>query len=256
MTRNLKGNGLDEGASTRLLVHAGKLIARGIAPRMACNGAIAEPLTDDPGLFRRWIPMTARHCFDAVARGYLPHLYGPVNWTLVDEVARLPLKVADVYRRLTGWASLPGRGNNLRQRVSNEYVLRRPRSRGVPGLADWQMLLDFYGCTPTFAGGTMTKRDEYVGKLKAQLDQWNAQVIQWEEKAREAQAHVRTDYEKQLEAFRRQRDEALEQMRRVQSATGDAWVDLVRGADEAWSRMREAFEKARTHFHKEPPSGT
>jgi hypothetical protein len=45
-------------------------------------------------------------------------------------------------------------------------------------------------------------------------------------------------------------------MRRVQSATGDAWVDLVRGADEAWSRMREAFEKARTHFHKEPPSGT
>ncbi len=29
MTRNLKGNGLDEGASTRLLVHAGKLIAGG-----------------------------------------------------------------------------------------------------------------------------------------------------------------------------------------------------------------------------------
>ena len=32
MTRNLKGNGLDEGASTRLLVHAGKMIARGITP--------------------------------------------------------------------------------------------------------------------------------------------------------------------------------------------------------------------------------
>ena len=32
MTRNLKGNGLDEGASTRLLVHAGKLIAAGIDP--------------------------------------------------------------------------------------------------------------------------------------------------------------------------------------------------------------------------------
>lgn len=47
MTRNLKGNGLEEGASTRLLVHAGKLVAKGIAPRTACQGAIALALTDD-----------------------------------------------------------------------------------------------------------------------------------------------------------------------------------------------------------------
>lgn len=96
----------------------------------------------------------------------------------------------------------------------------------------------------------MSKQDEYVAKLKAQLDQWNAQVTQWEAKASEAQANVRAGYEKQLEAVRRQRDEAVEQMRRVQSATGDAWLDLVKGADDAWSKMREAFEKARTHFHK------
>ena len=48
MTRNLKGSGLDEGASTRLLVHAGKLISSGIDPRDACRGAVAEALTDDP----------------------------------------------------------------------------------------------------------------------------------------------------------------------------------------------------------------
>ncbi|VFN02922.1 MAG: nitric oxide reductase NorQ protein [Candidatus Kentron sp. G] len=47
MTRNLKGNGLEEGASTRLLVHAGKLIAAGISPVEACRAAIAESLTDD-----------------------------------------------------------------------------------------------------------------------------------------------------------------------------------------------------------------
>jgi nitric oxide reductase NorD protein len=38
---------------------------------------------------------------DREARDYLPHMYGGVNWALVDEVARLPLKVADIYRRLT-----------------------------------------------------------------------------------------------------------------------------------------------------------
>ena len=52
MTRNLKGNGLDEGASTRLLVHAAKLMQRGIAPRVACHGAIAEALTDDAEMLR------------------------------------------------------------------------------------------------------------------------------------------------------------------------------------------------------------
>ena len=52
MTRNLKGNGLDEGASTRLLVHAARLMARGIAPHTACSGAIAEALSDDPEMLR------------------------------------------------------------------------------------------------------------------------------------------------------------------------------------------------------------
>ncbi|KHD11350.1 ATPase AAA [Candidatus Thiomargarita nelsonii] len=47
MTRNLKGNGLEEGASTRLLVHAAKLIMSGVNANIACRSAIAQALTDD-----------------------------------------------------------------------------------------------------------------------------------------------------------------------------------------------------------------
>lgn len=47
-TRNLKGSGLDEGASTRLLVNAAKLITNGIAPPLACDTAVGHALTDDP----------------------------------------------------------------------------------------------------------------------------------------------------------------------------------------------------------------
>ena len=96
----------------------------------------------------------------------------------------------------------------------------------------------------------MDRRDEYVERLKKQLDQWNGEVAKWEEKTRQAQAGMRTEYEKQLQAYRQQRDQALEHMRRIQSASGDAWMDLMRGADDAWSRMREAFEKARSQFQK------
>ncbi len=52
MTRNLKGSGLEEGASTRLLVHAAKLMNSGIDPRSACRGAISETLTDDPDMLK------------------------------------------------------------------------------------------------------------------------------------------------------------------------------------------------------------
>ena len=52
MTRGLKDSGLPEGASTRLLIQAGKLIGRGIDVRAACHHAITEALTDDRELLQ------------------------------------------------------------------------------------------------------------------------------------------------------------------------------------------------------------
>jgi nitric oxide reductase NorQ protein len=48
--RNLKGHGLDEGISTRLLVYAGQLINKGVAPQAACMMTMVTPLTDDPDM--------------------------------------------------------------------------------------------------------------------------------------------------------------------------------------------------------------
>jgi len=45
--RNLKGHGLDEGISTRLLVYAATLIKGGIDPKAACRMAMVRPITDD-----------------------------------------------------------------------------------------------------------------------------------------------------------------------------------------------------------------
>ena len=46
--RNLKGHGLDEGASTRMLIYAGTLMSKGIPPLAACSMALVQPITDDP----------------------------------------------------------------------------------------------------------------------------------------------------------------------------------------------------------------
>jgi nitric oxide reductase NorQ protein len=45
--RHLKGHGLNEGASTRMLIHAGQLIARGVPAADACLVAMILPISDD-----------------------------------------------------------------------------------------------------------------------------------------------------------------------------------------------------------------
>jgi nitric oxide reductase NorQ protein len=53
LTRQLPPQTLEASASTRLLVHAAKLIHRGMAPRQACHSAIAQVLTDEASLRNR-----------------------------------------------------------------------------------------------------------------------------------------------------------------------------------------------------------
>jgi nitric oxide reductase NorQ protein len=62
--RNLKGHGLDEGISTRLLVYAGQLIAKGVQPVVACRVALVRPLTDDPDM-RETLDATVSTYFDS-----------------------------------------------------------------------------------------------------------------------------------------------------------------------------------------------
>lgn len=93
-------------------------------------------------------------------------------------------------------------------------------------------------------------RDEYVQKLKQQLDEWNGEAAKWEQKTREAQASMKAEAEKQLAALNSRRDEALYQMKLLQNASTDAWRDMMVGADQAWKDLHQAIDRARSHFEK------
>ena len=89
----------------------------------------------------------------------------------------------------------------------------------------------------------MTTRDEYVSKQKARLDRWNSEAARWEAQAEATNV-------KQLETFRQRRDEALYNLKLLESASATAWKDLAGGADKAWDEVQDAFTKARNHFEK------
>ena len=96
----------------------------------------------------------------------------------------------------------------------------------------------------------MMNRDEYVQKLKTQIDNWNTEAARWAEKARKAQSGMKAEYERQLENFRQKRDDAMVELRRLQGASADAWMEMMRGMEASAKSMQDAFERARRSFDK------
>jgi len=49
-SRNLQGHGLDEGASTRMLIHAGRMVRAGLPLEAAVQSSIVLPISDNPDI--------------------------------------------------------------------------------------------------------------------------------------------------------------------------------------------------------------
>lgn len=94
----------------------------------------------------------------------------------------------------------------------------------------------------------MTTRTEYIEQLKKNLDKWNVDLAKLEAKARVAKTDMRIEYEMQLEALRKHREEATAKLKELQASGEGAWKEIAAGADVAWAAMRDAVEKATAHF--------
>lgn len=94
----------------------------------------------------------------------------------------------------------------------------------------------------------MSTKDEFVQKMHARLDQWNAEIDALTAKADAAEANARAEYHKQLEALRGKRDHARSKLNEVESASEGAWQDLKAGVELAWESVSEAVRSATARF--------
>ncbi|MBA4742189.1 MAG: hypothetical protein H2060_05725 [Azoarcus sp.] len=90
----------------------------------------------------------------------------------------------------------------------------------------------------------MSTRDAYLEKMKAQIDEWNAEIEKIEAKARGAQADAKIEYEKQLGTMRLQREKLRERMRDVNEANEDAFESLRESVENAWDELAKGFRDA------------
>lgn len=94
----------------------------------------------------------------------------------------------------------------------------------------------------------MSIKDDYVEKLKAQLDEWSADIDAFEERAQTLDAEVRAKAQGQLVLLRAKRDDARRKLKEIQDSAGDAWLELRKGGDEAWESIKHALIEARKKF--------
>lgn len=97
-------------------------------------------------------------------------------------------------------------------------------------------------------GKIMSKRDDYIARMKANLDAWNAEIDLLVARAREAGAEARVKYHDDIERLKRRRDETRELLEELQQTGEAAWSTLRQGLEESWERLRKAFADASSHF--------
>ena len=100
------------------------------------------------------------------------------------------------------------------------------------------------------------KKDAYVEKLKAQLDEWNADIDKLAARAAKAEAETKIEYQNQLDDLRTKRDDVRDKLLTVQQAGEGAWEDLKEGLENSWEILKMSFKKAKTEFEKEYDKGT
>lgn len=90
----------------------------------------------------------------------------------------------------------------------------------------------------------MSARDEFVAKLKGQLDELNAEIGQWEGRAREAEGAAREKLETLMADLRSQARIAQAKLDEVRAAGEDSWET----ASAKLEKLRDAFVHSFNYF--------
>jgi len=94
----------------------------------------------------------------------------------------------------------------------------------------------------------MENREEYQGKMEAQLSEWGAELDKLTVRADKAKADTKQGYHDQIEALRSKQASIQVKLQELKTSSDDAWGDLKEGLDHSWAQTKDAFTKAIARF--------
>jgi len=90
----------------------------------------------------------------------------------------------------------------------------------------------------------MSKRDEYITKMKHQLDELNAKMAKLETKAQAAKDEARDVYKEEMGKLRHQSKLAVAKLDELKASSEDKWDTMVAEME----KVRDAFTHSFHYF--------
>jgi hypothetical protein len=100
----------------------------------------------------------------------------------------------------------------------------------------------------------MSKRDEFIRKMKDRLDGWNLEIDAFEEKIRKIKTDMTDKYQAQIDELRSKRWEGDRKLAQIRTAGEDTWAHLKAESEHAWNAMKDALEAFKSHYRKDSDS--
>ncbi len=94
----------------------------------------------------------------------------------------------------------------------------------------------------------MENREEYQGKVEAQLSEWGAEIDKLKAWADKVAADTRQSYYDQIEALRAKQASMQAKLQELKTSNDSAWGDLKEGLDHSWNELKDSFNKAAARF--------
>jgi hypothetical protein len=94
----------------------------------------------------------------------------------------------------------------------------------------------------------MEKREEYQGKMEAQLGEWGKEIDKLKAKADQAADDTRKGYHDEIEDLRAKQAAMQAKLQELKTSNEGAWGDLKEGLDKSWNEIKDAFNKAADRF--------
>tara|TARA_R110002095_G_scaffold216066_1_gene211961 strand:- start:2522 stop:2809 length:288 start_codon:yes stop_codon:yes gene_type:complete len=94
----------------------------------------------------------------------------------------------------------------------------------------------------------MSTKEIYQKKLRAQLNEWSAEIDKLRAQADKAGADAQLRYYQQIEELRSMHEAASSKLAELKDASDDSWTDLKAGMDSAWSTIGDALKSATSRF--------
>ena len=94
----------------------------------------------------------------------------------------------------------------------------------------------------------MSKRNEYLDKIKAQLEEWEYDINRLEARLDDAQDEAKVKLDKTINDLKARQKDMQGRLKQLESSAEEAWTDVKDGLELAWDSLKLGFLAAKSEF--------